>query len=129
MKQVILVGEKVKERVHFLKWLVYLHVMMVTRCQHFQELGNLLVGLVRPEIFKKTNNTDDGFDQLLDRVAQPYLMYIQKRALKAEIIKNVPCRTTPHLKLLEISFELVNLINLGCSFCREIYKFGRYYSQ
>jgi hypothetical protein len=56
-------------------------------------------------------------------------MYIQKRALKASVVRVSVNKSTPHEELLEVSFELVNLINLGCSFCKEIYKFGRYYSE
>lgn len=64
-----------------------------------------------------------------NRVTRPYLQYIQKRCMKSQLIKVNPPKTESDEDLLQRSFELINLLNAGCSFCKELYKFGRYYSE
>lgn len=78
----------------------------------------------------KTVSKDKGlYDLMSNRVALPYLQYLQKRCLKNQLIKERPLSTEPDEMLLQYAFELLNLINSGCSFCRELYKFARYYAE
>lgn len=74
---------------HFLKLLVYLHVMLTTRCHHYppEPILNLR--------FKSKTAEPSEFDNLLSRVVSPYLMYIQKRTLKAETVRSSP-KSLPH---------------------------------
>jgi|JI6StandDraft_1071083.scaffolds.fasta_scaffold01169_15 hypothetical protein len=132
LSEVLLVGRKSDSLAMLLKWLVQLHIIVVTRCEEVEFLSSQLVEFVLPSRlqFKSSSSKDKGlYDLMSNRVGLPYLQYIQRRCLKSELVKRNPSPQETEEGLLTKAFELLNLINSGCSFCRELYKFARYYSE
>jgi len=128
--EVLTVGRKVDTLAMLLKWMVQLHIIVVTRCEEIGFLTEELLEFALPAKLQfKSSSKEKGLYELMsNRVAVPYLQYIQRRCLKASLVRGAPPSDEPE-ELLQRSFELLNMINGGCCFCRELYKFARYYSE